>query len=126
MYVEVLQRCFKQKDLVSAKQVHDCIRKSAMEQNIYVANNLLRVYIRCGRLQDARRVFDKLVKKSVFSWTIMIGGYAQHDHAEGAMEVFNQMCQEGAQPDGITYLSILKACAIPVGLKLGQRSSCPL
>ena len=120
MYSEVLQRCFKQKDLVSAKQVHDCIRKSAMEQNIYVANNLMRVYIRCGRLQDARRVFDKLVKKSVFSWTIMMGGYAQHDHAEDAMEVFNQMRQEGAQPDEITYLSILKACASPVGSKWGK------
>ena len=120
MYVEVLQRCFKQKDLVSAKQVHDCIMKSGMEQNTYVANNLLRVFIRCGRLQDACQVFDRLVKKNVVSWTIMIGGYAQHDHAEDAIEVFNQMCQEGAQPNEITYLSILKACASPVALKWGK------
>ena len=44
-YVEVLQRCFKQNDLASATQVHDCIRKNTMKLNIYVANNLLRVYI---------------------------------------------------------------------------------
>ena len=40
--------------------------------------------------------------------------------AEDAMEVFSQMCQEGARPDEITYLSILKACASPVGLKWGK------
>ena len=120
MYVEVLQRCFKERNLVSAKQVHDCIMKSGMEQNTYVANNLLRVFIRCGRLQDARIVFDKLVKKDVVSWTIMIGGHAQHDHAEDAIDFFHQMCQEGMQPDEITYLSILKACASPAALKWGK------
>jgi pentatricopeptide repeat protein len=120
-YVEVLKWCLKQKDLAEASRVHDCIIKSGMEQNIYVANNLLSVYIRCGRLQEARRVFDELVKKSVYSWTIMIGGYAQHNHATYAMELFDKMLQEGVQPNAITYLSILKACASsPSALEWGK------
>lgn len=94
-YVEVLKRCLKQTDLVAAEGVHVCIIKSGMEQNIYVANNLLSVYIGCGRLQDARQVFVILSNKNVFSWTIIIGGYAQHKRAKDAMEVFNQMRQEG-------------------------------
>ena len=60
MCVEVLRQCSKEKDLVATKKVHECIMKSGIEQNIYVANNLLSVYIRCGRLQDARRLFDEL------------------------------------------------------------------
>jgi pentatricopeptide repeat protein len=120
IYVEVLQRCFRQKDLRSAEQVHDCVTRSGMEQNVYVANNMLRVYIRCGKLQEARQVFDKLVRKSVVSWTIMIGGYAQRAHAMDAFELFNQMRQEGAQPNEVTYLSILKACANPAALKWGK------
>ena len=67
--------------------------------------------MRCGRLEDARRVFDNLVKKSFRSWTIMIGGYAQHNHAEDAMELFNKMRQEDLHPDELAYLSILKACS---------------
>ena len=120
MYLDVLQRCFNQKDLVSAKQVHDCIKNSGMEQNPYVANFLLKVYIRCGRLQDARQVFDQLLMKNVFNWTTMIGGYAEHDHANDALEVYNQMRQAGEQPNEITYLSILKACARPGYLKWGK------
>jgi pentatricopeptide repeat protein len=117
MFVEVLKRCLKQKDLRATKEVHECIIESGMEQDVYVATNLLKVYIGCGRLQEARWVFDELLNKNVFSWTIMIGGYAHHNRAEDAMEVFHQMCQEDVQPNEVTYLSILKAFITPSALK---------
>ncbi len=57
-----------------------------------MTNNLVSVYIRCGKLEDARGVFDKLnVKKNVFSWIIMMGGYAKRNHTKEAMELFDQM-----------------------------------
>ena len=122
MYVEVLRRCLKEKNLGAnlAKQVHDYINQSGMEQNTYVANNLVSLYIKCGDLEAARRVFDKLVKKNVFGWTIIIGGYAKHKGAEKAMELFNQMCQKGVQPNAFTFLSVLKACANPSALQWGK------
>nr|BAN18186.1 pentatricopeptide repeat protein [Physcomitrium patens] len=120
MYVDVLQRCLKQKDLESAKQLHDCIIKSRMEQNLFVANKIMRVYNRCGRLQDARKVFDKLEKKNVVTWTTMIGGYAEYDRTKDAIKIYNQMRQEGGKPDKITYLSIMKACVSPPALKWGK------
>lgn len=56
-----------------AKQVHDFIINGRMDQNIYVVISLLIAYIRCGKLEDACRVFDELVKKNVISWSVMIG-----------------------------------------------------
>ena len=122
MYVEVLRRCLKEKNVKVnlAKQVHGYINQSGMEQNTYVANNLVSMYIKCGDLEAARGVFDKLVKKNVFSWTIIIGGYAKHKRAEKAMELFNQMCQKGVQPDAFTFSSVLKACANPSALQWGK------
>ncbi len=32
-------------------------------------------------------MFDKLVNKNVFSWIIMMGGYAKRNHTEEAMEL---------------------------------------
>ena len=119
-YVDVLKRCLKEKDLSVAREVHYCIIKSRMEQDKYVASSLLSVYIRCGSLQDARQVFDALAKKSVINWTVMIGGYVQHNRAKDAMQLFHQMRQEHVQADKITYLSILKACASPLSLKWGR------
>ena len=119
-YVDVLKRCLKEKDLRVAREVHNCIIKSRMEQDKYVASTLLSVYIRCGSLQDARQVFDALAKKSVINWTVMIGGYVQHNRGKDAIQLFHQMRQEHVQADEITYLSILKACASPLSLKWGR------
>ena len=119
-YVDVLKRCLKEKDLRVAREVHYCIMKSRMEQDKYVASSLLSVYIRCGSLQDAREVFDALAKKSVIDWTVMIGGYVQHNRGRDAMQLFHQMRQEHVQADEITYVSILKGCASPLSLKWGR------
>ena len=119
-YVDVLKRCLEEKDLRGAREVHYCIIKSRMEQDKYVANGLLSVYIRCGSLQDARHVFDALAKKSVFNWNVMIGGYVQHNRGKDAMQLFHQMRQGNVQADKITYLNILKACASPLSLKWGR------
>jgi pentatricopeptide repeat protein len=50
----------------------------------------------------------------------MIGGYAKHSRGKDAMELFNQMRQDGLQPSAVSYLSILKACASPSALKWGK------
>ena len=119
-YVDVLKRCLKEKDLRVAREVHYCIIKSRMEQDKYVANSLLSVYIRCGSLQDACQVFDALATKSVINWNVMIGGYVQHNRGKDAMQLFHQMRQEHVQADKITYLNILKACASPLSLNWGR------
>jgi hypothetical protein len=50
MYVEVLKRCLKQEDLTAVKQVLWCVLERGMQQNIYLATNVLIVYIRYGKL----------------------------------------------------------------------------
>ncbi|CAM6124224.1 unnamed protein product [Calypogeia fissa] len=121
MYVDVLQKCLKQKDLLAAKQVHDCIIESGMDKNQSVANVLLNVYVKCGRLLDARRLFDQFKNKDVVTWNTMIAGYAnKKDHAKSALEFFNRMRQEGLRPTEVTYVCILKACASQSALKWGK------
>ncbi|CAM6120724.1 unnamed protein product [Calypogeia fissa] len=119
MYVDVLRRCVKQKDLVAAKHVHACAFENGMDNNPYVATALLDVYIRCGEVLDARRVFDGLEKKDVVAWNMMIAGYAKSKHGWGheAYRLFLQMIWEGFKPDAITYLGVLSASASPGALK---------
>ena len=104
----------------AGKQVHDHIIKSGVQPNISVVNNLMKMYIDCGSVVDARQLFDKLVKKDAYTWTIMIGSYVQNKYRAEAFEVFRQMLQEGVEPDRITYMSILNACGSPVALEWGK------
>ncbi|CAM6085796.1 unnamed protein product [Calypogeia fissa] len=113
MYVDFLRRCSQQRDLSAAKEVHDFIIETEMDKNMYVATALLNVYIKCGELSDARRVFDELEKKDVVTWNTMIAGYAKSKHGFGheAFRLFLLMRREGFEPDAITYTSILNASA---------------
>ncbi|CAM6097083.1 unnamed protein product [Calypogeia fissa] len=116
-YVDILRMCSKEKDLVAAKQVHDWTIKSGMDKNPFVATALLNVYIQCGELSDARRVFDEIEKKDVVTWNMMIAGYAKNECGDQAYRLFLQMRREGFKPNAITYMSILNASASAGALK---------
>ncbi|CAM6105985.1 unnamed protein product [Calypogeia fissa] len=91
MYVDVLKRCSKQKDLLTAKQVHHFIIESGLDKNPYVATALLKVYLKCGDILDARRIFDELEKKDVVTCNMMIAAYAESNSLYDAQLLFDRM-----------------------------------
>ncbi|XP_047943865.1 pentatricopeptide repeat-containing protein At4g39530-like [Salvia hispanica] len=92
------------------KQTHCCIIKPRLDANVVVGSALVDMYAKCGRLNDARKVFDTLPRKNLVSWNAMIGGYAQHGFGREALEIFGIMLRNGVKPDDITYLGVLSSC----------------
>jgi pentatricopeptide repeat protein len=41
----------------------------------------------------------------------MFGGCAMHGHGRKALKHFEWMCEEGVQPDDITFICLLSACS---------------
>lgn len=119
-YVTVLQAICRIEDLEVGKRVHKHILRNRLGENIYLINNLLRMYINCGSIMDARELFNEVCEKDVVTWTTMIGGFAQHGHGEEAFRAFCQMQQEGLKPNKVTYMSILSICTSPAGLERGK------
>ncbi|CAM6102793.1 unnamed protein product [Calypogeia fissa] len=93
------------------KDVCGHARKAGLESDVRVGNALVHTYARSGSIDDARVVFDRMKKRNVVTWTVMIGGLAQHGCGHEAHRMFCQMKREGFEPDAITYLSILNASA---------------
>ncbi|CAL2258917.1 unnamed protein product [Prunus armeniaca] len=57
----------------------------------------------------------------VYSWTGMVGGYAQRGFCEEAARLFQQMVQGGeAEPNEATIVNISSACSSIGALSLGQ------
>ncbi|XP_059075119.1 pentatricopeptide repeat-containing protein At2g20540-like [Cryptomeria japonica] len=79
-----------------------CAKMGALEQDMYA---------KCGSIEKARLLFDKMPQRDVISWTAMVAGYAQHGFVEKALETFKQMRLAGVKPDSTTFVSILPACA---------------
>ncbi|XLU59000.1 hypothetical protein S245_053648, partial [Arachis hypogaea] len=52
---------------------------------------LITMYAKVIDLDSARRIFDLIIKKSIFSWTSMIARYAHSDHPLEALHLFRRL-----------------------------------
>ncbi|KAK3412069.1 hypothetical protein EUGRSUZ_I00842 [Eucalyptus grandis] len=74
-------------------------------------SGLVEAYGQCGCLGYARAIFDGTKERDVVAWSSLISAYALNGEARAALEIFGQMEQASVQPDGITFLGVLKACS---------------
>ncbi|KAI3714754.1 hypothetical protein L6452_21713 [Arctium lappa] len=101
------------------KGVHGYVVKMGFEGCVFVASSLVDMYGKCGAMEDARKVFDKMPERNVVTWNSMMVSYAQNGMYEEASWVFCDMRREGIQPTVVTMVSFLSAsanlCAIHEG-----------
>ncbi|KAJ7541880.1 hypothetical protein O6H91_10G080800 [Diphasiastrum complanatum] len=120
-YVVLLKACASIAALEKGKQLHSDIMKSGSESDLIVGNTLVDMYAKCGRIGDARQVFNNIHGRDVVSWNVMIAGYVQHGFGKKALDLYNRMKQEGVQADNVTYIVLLKACGSIAALKQGKQ-----
>ncbi|KAJ0025486.1 hypothetical protein Pint_08009 [Pistacia integerrima] len=72
--------------------VHSEIVKMGFCSSVFVRNNLLNFYAKCGKSSGlAWRVFEEMTKRDVVSWNLMIGAYMEHGEIDCAMGLFDFM-----------------------------------
>eukprot|EP01018_Ginkgo_biloba_P033250 Gb_04533 [translate_table: standard] len=108
-------------DLQEGKDIHDYIIKNGFESDVSVRTALIAMYAKSGSIEIARQLFDKMSKRDVVSWNAMIAAYAQNGYINEALTLFHQMQEADMQPDSITMVSVLPACAHLAALQQGKR-----
>ncbi|KAK7252866.1 hypothetical protein RIF29_37118 [Crotalaria pallida] len=89
--VSLLSVSSKHGNLDLGRFVHLYIVVTGTEIDSIVTNALINMYAKCGHLQCAKSVFDRMVDKNVVSWTSMVNAFANHGLINYALDVFNQM-----------------------------------
>eukprot|EP01018_Ginkgo_biloba_P015184 Gb_08053 [translate_table: standard] len=120
-YASLLQVCAKANAMAEGKQLHSHVIVIGMKQNVGLKTELLNLYAKCGNLEDARQMFDKISKPDVFSWNTMIRCYARQGQSEEALTLYYQMQRTGTQMDSFTFPCALKACAALAALHQGKQ-----
>ncbi|XP_077213420.1 pentatricopeptide repeat (PPR) superfamily protein [Tasmannia lanceolata] len=121
--VRVLSACSQLGDLKNGEWVYGYIEEKGMGRNAFVATSLVDMYVKCGIMEKARRVFDGMSEKDVVSWSTIIGGYASNGLPREAVDLFFQMRMENIKPDCFTMVGVLSACARLGALDLGNWAS---
>ncbi|KAL2345532.1 hypothetical protein Fmac_006817 [Flemingia macrophylla] len=109
-FSSVLDACAGCSSLLTGMQVHLCVIKSGMPENVILLTSLVDMYGKCGDTDAAFRVFESILNKNLVSWNSIIGSYARHGLATRALEEFDRMKTAGFTPDGVTFLNVLSAC----------------
>ncbi|XAR70901.1 hypothetical protein NMG60_11027939 [Bertholletia excelsa] len=109
--VAVLPACAQLGALELGKWIHFYAEKSGLLQRTCLGNALIEMYAKCGSMEEARQLFDKMPNKDVISWSTMIGALANHGKAREAIELFKEMERAKVEPNEITFVGILSACA---------------
>ncbi|KAL7248130.1 hypothetical protein ACSBR2_002939 [Camellia fascicularis] len=104
--------CSENSDLWIGKQIHSMAIRQGFISNTQLCNILLDMYAKCGKILNARLVFDQMPQSDVVSWTSMIDTYGSHGHGCESLELFKKMGEEGNRvaPNSVTLLAVLSAC----------------
>ncbi|KDP35999.1 hypothetical protein JCGZ_08394 [Jatropha curcas] len=107
----ILSACSQLGALEKGKEIHNRVTETGLETNEIVMGSLLDMYAKCGAVDEAINIFNKLPERDIVSWTSMLTAYGSHGRALEALRLFGEMQQSNAKPDAITFLAVLSACS---------------
>ncbi|CBI24272.3 unnamed protein product, partial [Vitis vinifera] len=110
VFPKVFKACSELKNYRVGKDVYDYMLSIGFEGNSCVKGSILDMFIKCGRMDIARRFFEEIEFKDVFMWNIMVSGYTSKGEFKKALNVFRKMVLEGVKPNSITIASAVSAC----------------
>ncbi|MCO5553250.1 hypothetical protein L7F22_006771 [Adiantum nelumboides] len=109
-FVNILCPCANLLALSDGTVVHSLMIADGISLDRLLGNNLISMYGKCGCVDDARRMFDRMTGRDTISWTVIIDTYAEHGHGKEALMLFDLMQREKVPPNGVTFLGVLSAC----------------
>ncbi|XP_022956324.1 pentatricopeptide repeat-containing protein At4g37170-like [Cucurbita moschata] len=107
--------------LQMGKEIHGHIMRMGLDSDEVVWSSLLDMYGKCGSIEEARYIFDKMVEKDVVSWTTMIGRYLEDGRREEGFALFRHLMSSKIKPNEFTFAGVLNACADHAAEDLGKQ-----
>lgn len=116
----VLKACSIVSAFEEGRQVHTRVLRSGFCSSPFVQTALINFYAKCEEIGLARISFDEISEKNLVAWSTMISGYAQVGLVNEALGIFREMQKAGVEPDQVTLVSVISACAGAGALDIGR------
>ncbi|PKI78665.1 pentatricopeptide repeat-containing protein At4g35130, chloroplastic [Punica granatum] len=94
------------------KQIHGYVIKVGFSSNTFISNSIIYMYGKCGDLRTAGQIFNKLSFRDIVSWNAIMMAYAIHGYGSEAIGMFSLLKQNGIEPNGSTFVSLLYSCSV--------------
>ncbi|KAL5777466.1 hypothetical protein ACOSP7_010392 [Xanthoceras sorbifolium] len=129
----ILSMCSTMLSLGVGLQVHSLSIKLGYESSLRIRNCVMYLYLRCGSIDEAQKLFDGMQRVSLVTWNAIIAGHAQmieiakddlsaHHRGTEALKIFSKLNRSGMKPDLYTFSSVLTVCSRLVALEQGEQT----
>ena len=103
----ILSACVQSGDVMMGRWIHVfALKMMGKEMNIMVGTTLVDMYVKCGRVDIAYKIFKCMPRRNVVAWNAMLGGLVMHESCEIVLDMFPYMVIE-ARPDDLTFMAML-------------------
>ncbi|GKV17986.1 hypothetical protein SLEP1_g28426 [Rubroshorea leprosula] len=120
-YPFLLKTVAKLVDVRVGEMIHCVSMRNGFVSLVFIQNSLVHMYATCGVADSAYNVFDLMRERDRVAWNSVINGFALNGRSNEALTLFEEMGQDGMDPDGFIVVSLLSACANLGALALGMR-----
>ncbi|ESQ41503.1 hypothetical protein EUTSA_v10015396mg [Eutrema salsugineum] len=113
--LSLLSACADLGDSETGKRIHLYILETdSVSSSIHLGtpiwNALIDMYAKCGSIESAIQVFTGMKDRDLSTWNTLIVGLALH-HAEGSIEMFEEMQRLKVRPNEVTFIGVILACS---------------
>ncbi|KAG6512845.1 hypothetical protein ZIOFF_030979 [Zingiber officinale] len=106
-FAALLQSCIHSKSLRGCRRVHGRLLKTPFSSETFIGNRLIDAYAKCGSLEDARKLFDAMPQRNVFTWNSLIAALTSRGFLHDARRLFESM----PEPDQCSWNSMVSGFA---------------
>ncbi|KAL7094856.1 hypothetical protein ACP275_11G130500 [Erythranthe tilingii] len=90
-FTSVVKACIELGDFRLGNSVLGLIVKTSFEDDLCVSNSLVKLFLRFGEIDSARKIFDRMEEKDVVSWTTILDMYVEMGDLREARRIFDEM-----------------------------------
>ncbi|XP_043703407.1 pentatricopeptide repeat-containing protein At4g21065-like [Telopea speciosissima] len=108
--VSVLSACANLGALGLGKRVHSLLEDNGYLLDLFVGSALIDMYSKCGMVDEAIQVFERMPQRNVVAFSAVIVGLAMNGRGLEAIRIFEHMRFQGLIPNDITFVGVLCAC----------------
>ncbi|KAL5981171.1 Pentatricopeptide repeat-containing protein [Asimina triloba] len=119
----LLNSCIRIQSVSGAKQIHARILQDGHLPDSLLLTTLMDFYSVSGDGDGAWRVFDEMPQRDTVAWNVLISCCMRNGRTKDALGLFDAMQAPPGQcePDDVTCLLLLQACAKLGALDFGER-----